>query len=99
MLGKLSSKVAAWVIYHTFIFISRRVPFATFTQIWNMAYEAYCEAEWNRLKKQSLSTRLRQDEWVEGQGVQLNKQQLGQISLRPGLNAGLGEKLGRKVMH
>ena len=99
MLRKLGSRVAAWAIYHTFIFISRRVPFATFTAIWNEAYQAKMEAEWMRLKKQSLSTRSMLEEWVDVPEVQLNEQRLEPTSLKPGPNAGLEEKLDRRVIH
>ena len=99
MLRKLGSRVAAWAIYHIFIFISRRVPFSTFTAIWNEAYQAKVEADWMRLKKQSLSTRLKLEEWVDVPEVQLSEQRLERISLKPGLDAGQGGKLDRRVIH
>src|SRR5947207_14593272 len=99
MLRKLGSRVAAWAIYHIFIFISRRVPFATFTAIGNEAYQAKVEAEWMRLKKQSLSTKSMLEEWVDVPEVQLNEQQSERISLKPGLKGGEGGKLDRRVIH
>src|SRR6266576_1489165 len=97
LLRSLLSRVAAWAIYHTFIFVSRRVPFSTFTQIWNEAYQAKVEAEWMRLKKQSLSTKSMLEEWVDVPEVQLNAQQSERISLKPGLKGGQGGKLDRRV--
>lgn len=54
------SKIAGYLIYKAFIFLSKRVSFQDFTRIWNEAYSAHCEAEWMKLQKQSLSIKYMQ---------------------------------------
>jgi len=54
------SKIVGYLIYRAFIFLSKRVSFQDFTHIWNEAYSAHCEAEWTRLKRQSLNIKYMQ---------------------------------------
>lgn len=51
---RLFSKVAAWVIYKTFIYFSRHVSYPDFRIIWEQAYQASVEAEWNRMRMMDL---------------------------------------------
>ncbi len=54
------SKLYSWALYRLFIYLSRHVDFKTFSAIWNEAYAAHVEAEWNRLKRNSLSIKYMQ---------------------------------------
>jgi len=64
-----------------------------------MAYQAHVEAEWNRLKQQSLSINQRQEGLAAYRALMLNAQQSRPISLKPGLNAGQDMKQEIKVIH
>jgi len=47
---RLFSKLAAWIIYKTFIYFSRHVSYPDFRIIWEQAYQASVEAEWQRMR-------------------------------------------------
>lgn len=78
------TKLASWLIYKGFIFLSKRVSFVDFTRIWNEAYSAYVEAEWMKLKKQSLSIRYMQGELEVSPAPKLKGLPSGLTWLKPG---------------
>lgn len=47
---RLLSRAAAWVVYKTFIYFSRHVSYPDFRIIWEQAYQASVEAEWQRMR-------------------------------------------------
>ena len=94
---RLFSKVAAWVIYRTFIYFSRHVSYPDFRIIWEQAYQASVEAEWSRMRMlnlppSSMPINLRLVEQVEGVGQKQNEQQSEPTSPRLDLEDGQGER-------
>ena len=57
---KLYHKLMGWLLYRAFLFISRRVTFADFTRVWNHAYADFVEAEWTKLKRESMNIKYMQ---------------------------------------
>ena len=92
---RLFSKLAAWIIYRTFIYFSRHVSYPDFRIIWEQAYQASVEAEWSRMRMlnlppSSMPINLRLVEQGVRVGQMQNEQQSGLIS--PRLDSGDGQE-------
>ena len=95
---RLFSKLAAWVIYRTFIYFSRHVSYPDFRIIWEQAYQASVEAEWSRMRMlnlppSSMPINLRLVEQGVRVGRMQNEPQSGLISPRLDSEDGQGGKL------
>jgi len=94
---RLFSKVAAWIIYKTFIYFSRHVSYPDFRIIWEQAYQASVEAEWQRMRMMdlppsSMPINLRLVEQAEGVGQRQSEQLLKPTLPRPDSEDGQGER-------
>jgi hypothetical protein len=94
---RLFSKVAAWVIYRTFIYFSRHVSYPDFRIIWEQAYQASVEAEWSRMRMlnlppSSMPINLRLVEQAGEVGQRQSEQQSEPTSPRLDSGDGQGER-------
>jgi len=90
---RLFSKLAAWIIYKTFIYFSRHVSYPDFKIIWEQAYQASVEAEWKRMRMMdlppsSMPINLKQEGQVGEVGAPQKELRSKLISPKLGLEGG-----------